>query len=349
MPTLCLPHVLFPEHRISQQQMIEHLRRLHGDQPGTALSERMIRNSQVQQRHLLLPLDELLQQSDITRRSILYERAARDMACAAARQALVNADLTPSAIRMVIVTSCTGFMMPSLTAHLINDLRLPATTVQLPIAQLGCVAGMAAINRARDFAALDVDNHVLMVSLEFSSLCYQAGDKQLHSLISAALFGDAAGACVLRADDRAQGVRITAGRSYLLPDSEHFIRYEVKNSGFHFALDKAVMHSIKDIAPVLERFNQDHQRQGCADNDFFIFHTGGRKILDELVIHLQLPEDSVGLSRTSLAEAGNVASVAVFDVLRRQFESPPKAGSKGLMAAFGPGFSVEMSLGQWHA
>lgn len=349
MSTLCLPHVLFPEHTISQQQMLDHMHKLHGKRPTVALSERMIRNSDVQQRHLLLPLDELISQPGFTRRSVIYERAARQMACDAARQALLNADLTADAIRMVIVTSCTGFMMPSLTAHLINELGLPASTVQLPIAQLGCVAGIAAINRARDFAALAGENHVLIVALEFSSLCYQADDSQLHSLISSALFGDAASACVLRADDQVDGVRLAASRSYLLPESEHFIRYDVKDSGFHFTLDKAVMDSIRRITPVLEQFNRDHFQQDCADNDFFIFHTGGRKILDELTTHLQLPDERVGLSRNSLAQAGNIASVAVFDVLRRQFESPPKAGSKGLMAAFGPGFSVEMTLVKWQS
>ncbi len=49
----------------------------------------------------------------------------------------------------------------------------------------------------------------------------------------------------------------------------------------------------------------------------------------------------------SLAEVGNVASVVVFDVLRRLFENPPEAGARGLLAAFGPGFSAEMALGQW--
>ncbi|OHX14407.1 type III polyketide synthase PhlD [Chromobacterium sphagni] len=349
MSTLCQPNVLFPQYKITQEQMIEHLENLHGDHPRMSLAKRMIQNTEVNSRHLVLPIDELSVHTGFTHRSIVYEREARAMSSTAARQAISNANLKPSDIRMVIVTSCTGFMMPSLTAHLINDLELPASTVQLPIAQLGCVAGAAAINRAHDFASLNNRNHVLIVSLEFSSLCYQPDDTKLHAFISAALFGDAVSACVLRANDEAPGFNIKSTKSFFLPKSEHFIRYDVKDTGFHFTLDKAVMNSIKDVAPVMEKLNQDTYSQQCAENDFFIFHTGGRKILDELVNKLSLPADKVAPSRHSLSEAGNIASVVVFDVLRRRFESKPKTGSVGLLAAFGPGFTAEMAVGQWAA
>ncbi|WP_210712847.1 type III polyketide synthase [Pseudomonas sp. MWU349] len=349
MSTLCLPHVMFPQHKITQQQMVDHLESLHADHPRMALAKRMIANTEVNERHLVLPIDELAVHTGFTHRSIVYEREARQMSSAAARQAIENAGLQISDIRMVIVTSCTGFMMPSLTAHLINDLALPTSTVQLPIAQLGCVAGAAAINRANDFARLDAHNHVLIVSLEFSSLCYQPDDTKLHAFISAALFGDAVSACVLRADDQAGGFKIKKTESYFLPKSEHYIKYDVKDTGFHFTLDKAVMNSIKDVAPVMEKLNYESFEQNCAHNDFFIFHTGGRKILDELVMHLDLASNRVSQSRSSLSEAGNIASVVVFDVLKRQFDSNLNRGDIGLLAAFGPGFTAEMAVGEWTA
>ncbi|MFW9082530.1 type III polyketide synthase [Pseudomonas sp. P2757] len=349
MSTLCLPHVMFPKNKITQQQMIEHLESLHGDHPRMALAKRMIQNTEVNERHLILPIEELAVHTGFTHRSIVYEREARQMSSVAARQAIENAGLTTNDIRMVVVTSCTGFMMPSLTAHLINDLDLPTSTVQLPIAQLGCVAGAAAINRANDFAKLDSRNHVLIVSLEFSSLCYQPDDTKLHAFISAALFGDAVSACVLRADDQASGFKIRSTNSFFLPKSEHYIKYDVKDTGFHFTLDKAVMNSIKDVAPIMEKLNYDTLEQNCAQNDFFIFHTGGRKILDELVLQLDLASNRVSQSRNSLAEAGNIASVVVFDVLKRQFESGLNSGDVGMLAAFGPGFTAEMAVGEWVA
>lgn len=77
------------------------------------------------------------------------------------------------------------------------------------------------------------------------------------------------------------------------------------------------MKAISAVAPEMERLSREHFDQVCARCDFFIFHTGGRRILDELVAHLTLAEEQVAPSRASLAEVGNVASVVVFDVLRR--------------------------------
>lgn len=79
MSTLCLPHVLFPQHIITQQQMIEHLQQLHRDHPQLALAARMIRNTEVRQRHLLLPIEALTAHRGIARRSELYEQEARRM------------------------------------------------------------------------------------------------------------------------------------------------------------------------------------------------------------------------------------------------------------------------------
>jgi type III polyketide synthase len=107
------------------------------------------------------------------------------------------------------------------------------------------------------------------------------------------------------------------------------------------------MNSIQYVAPVMEAFNKEWCTKPVSDNDFLIFHTGGRKILDELVKHLELDPRKVGLSRASLAERGNIASAVVFDVLIRQFEQPPERGAKGMLAAFGPGFTAEMCVGKW--
>ncbi|MNP81395.1 hypothetical protein D3C76_1797340 [compost metagenome] len=50
-----------------------------------------------------------------------------------------------------------------------------------------------------------------------------------------------------------------------------------------------------------------------------------------------------------MSEAGNIASVVVFDVLKRQFDSGLVDGATGMLAAFGPGFTAEMAVGKWVA
>lgn len=119
----------------------------------------------------------------------------------AAQEALEFAHLDAREIDLIIAVSCTGFMMPSLTAYLINDLGFPSTTKQLLICQLGCVAGASAINRAFEYCKAFPKANVLIACVELSSLCFQPSDETMESLLASALFGDMAAACVKRNAD----------------------------------------------------------------------------------------------------------------------------------------------------
>jgi type III polyketide synthase len=146
----------------------------------------------------------------------------------------------------------------------------------------------------------------------------------------------------------AVGFEIIGGESFLLKHTERYIAYDVKESGFHFILDKNVMHAIEKVAPVLQNFSQQSHGKPIDQLDFHVFHTGGRKILDDLATHLPLPEYALRHSRRSLKECGNISSAVVFDVLERFFrEKEQVSGNKGILAAFGPGFTAEMSAGVW--
>lgn len=347
MPIINKPEVIFPENKIDQTDTINFIEDMYPHHPDKELVLKMIKNTEVNTRHIVKPLREVLTHSGLSHRSVVYEEEGRKLSEKAARKAMENADIAPEEIDMIVVTSCTGFMMPSLTAHLINVLELKQDTIQLPIAQMGCVAGASAINRAFDFCRANDNVNILVVTLEFSSLCFQPSDAKLQSLVSDALFGDAVAAVVIRGGNEGKGFNIQKTKSFFIKNTEDYIKYDVKDTGFHFSLCKDVMHSIKHVAPVIEDFNQEHFGNAACDNDFYIFHTGGRKIIDELVEHLKLKEEDVQYSRESLYNAGNISSVAVLDVLSRQFKNPPKDQSKGILAAFGPGFTAEMAVGQW--
>ncbi|MGA4816928.1 3-oxoacyl-[acyl-carrier-protein] synthase III C-terminal domain-containing protein [Pseudomonas aeruginosa] len=307
----------------------------------------MIRNTEVRQRHLLLPIEALTAHRGIARRSELYEQEAGGCLPVQPVRALRNASLRPQDIRMVVVTSCTGFMMPSLTAHLINDLGLPGSTVQLPIAQLGCVAGAAAITPLTISPGRDRTVMCCWCPWSFPRCATSRRMPNCNPSLPArcSAMPSPPACCVPTMGRRDSGSKPPAPSFCLTASTTFATRYSIPV--FHFRLDKAVMKAISAVAPEMERLSREHFDQVCARCDFFIFHTGGRRILDELVAHLTLAEEQVAPSRASLAEVGSVASVVVFDVLRRLFENPPEAGARGLLAAFGPGFSAEMALGRW--
>ncbi|NGN68959.1 type III polyketide synthase [Streptomyces sp. A7024] len=348
MATLCRPAVSVPEHVITMEETLELARRHHEDHPQLDLALRLIENTGVQQRHIVQPIEETLKHPGFEHRNAVYEAEAKTRVPAVIREALDAAELRPADIDTIIYVSCTGFMMPSLTAWLINTMGFPSHTRQIPIAQLGCAAGGAAVNRAHDFCQAYPEANVLIVSCEFCSLCYQPTDLGVGNLLSNGLFGDGIAAAVMRGRG-GTGMDLELNGSYLVPETEDWISYAVRSTGFHFQLDKRVPGTMEPLAPALKELAGQHGWD-ATDLDFYIIHAGGPRILDDLSKFLQVPPDAFRFSRATLTEYGNIASAVVLDALRRLFEEgSARHEGKGMLAGFGPGITAEMSLGRWIA
>jgi len=329
------------------EETLELTERLHKDHPQLELILRLIRNTGVSTRHLVLPLDRALGHPGIEARTELHHKAAQDMLPPVIEQALANAGLKAKNIDAIIYVSCTGFAMPSMTAWLINNLGFRLDTRQLPIAQLGCAAGGAAINRARDLCVARTGRNVLVVSCEFCSLCYQPADTDIGSLLSDGLFGDAVAAAVVSNDSCKTGFCPERTGAYLVPGTEDWISFAVKATGFHFRLDRRVPRTTEQLAPVLRNLAEDHGWD-ASTLDFYVVHAGGPRILDDLSKFLDVGPEAFRHSRATLTEYGNIASAVVLDALRRLFLSgEPRAGAHGLLAGFGPGITAEMAVGSW--
>ncbi|MFD0372879.1 type III polyketide synthase [Streptomyces sp. NPDC059071] len=344
--TLCKPAVAVPEYVITMEETLDLARSRHADHPQLALALRLIGNTGVTRRHIVQPIEETLKHPGFEERNALYETEAKARVPAVVKEALHNAGLRPTDIDMIVYVSCTGFMMPSLTAWLINSMGFPSHTRQMPIAQLGCAAGGAAVNRAHDFCTAYPDANVLIVACEFCSLCYQPTDLGVGSLLSNGLFGDAVASAVVRGRG-GTGIALERNNSYLVPDTEDWIAYSVRATGFHFLLDKRVPGTMEPLAPALRELAGEHGWD-AGDLDFYIIHAGGPRILDDLSHFLGVPPEEFRFSRSTLTQYGNIASAVVLDAVRRLFEEGGmKEGARGILAGFGPGITAEMCLGRW--
>jgi 1,3,6,8-tetrahydroxynaphthalene synthase len=346
MPVLCRPAIAIPEHVVTLSETLAVARHLHAGHPRLPTLVRLVENTGIRRRHLIRPMAETLRCTDFGHRTRIFEREAKARLPTVISGALGNAGLDAAAIDAIILVSCTGFMMPSLTAWMINELGFRASTVQLPIAQLGCTAGAAAINRGYDFCRARPGEHALVVAAEFCSLCYQPDDLDMGSLLSNALFGDAAAAAVIRGDESGTGLRLHARTSHLIRGTETWIAYEVNDTGFHFRLDKRLPGAIQDLLPDIAAFlrQQGHE---LSTLDSYVIHPGGRRVLDALGGHRGIPAAGLRHSWQSLADNGNLASVSVLDVLDRVATDRPSSGDTALIAGFGPGVTAELSFGTW--
>src|SRR5947207_3062711 len=157
---------------------------------------------------------------------------------------------------------------------------------------------------------------------------------------------DAVAAAVVRGQGGV-GPRLECNTSYLIPDTERWIGYDVKETGFHFVLDRRVPATMEPLSPVLRRFARE-RAWDASDLDFYVVHAGGPRILDDLARFLEVDRSRFDHSRATLENYGNIASAVVLDALRRIFDDGgPRPGSRGLIAGFGPGITAEICMATW--
>ncbi len=338
-----------PEHVVTKDEVKAYMGKVFDLDPRRlALMMGVVDNARVEQRRLVFPLDYTITPRPLSKTTEEYQRWSIALGERAAADALRAAGIEARDVDLLITVSCTGFMIPSLDAHLINSLGFRSNVKRLPITELGCAAGAASLARAADYIRAFPDATALVVAVEIPSLTFQRHDSSAAHLISCVLFGDGAGAAVVTGKG-AKGARIIDTDSFLFPNSIGAMGFDLKDTGFHIVLSKDVPQLIRSrIAALVGNLLERHSLRR-EDLGFFLLHPGGQKLLSFIEQELGLTAEDTASSWDVLARYGNLSSATVLFILHEYLKRrTPATGERGLMAAFGPGFSAEMLLLEWN-
>src|SRR6202790_2908965 len=346
--TIAATATALPPHKITRDDVKYYLGRVF-EIPERRLDAMMaiVDHAQVHERHVIFPIDYTVEPRSLQQTNNEYMDHAIKLGREAAEKCLERAGLKADEIDLIITVSCTGFMIPSLDAHLINLMGFRSDVRRLPLTELGCAAGAMALGRAWEFVRAFPGATVLIVSVELPTLTFQRGDLSQANLISCVLFGDGAAAAVVTGRE-ASGPRILDASTYTFPQSLDAMGFDLRETGFHIVLSKDVPQMIRDrIRLVVETFLD---RRGLTLDAMaaFILHPGGQKLLAYVEEQLGLCRCDTQLSWDVLGQYGNLSSATVLFVLDAWLtKKTMDPGDYGLAAAFGPGFSAELLLLQW--
>jgi len=336
------PHVMPQD--VARQLAGEHF---HGEIDNVEKYLKVFKSALVDQRYFCVEPIWFKNEHRLKDKNDLYLDWARKLSLAAIEKALDGSGIERGDIDHFVFVSSSGIATPSLDVAVINTLDLKPGVRRLPLFGLGCAGGAAGLALASSLAGASADSVVLLVAIELNSLTFQPGDFAKSNLVAASLFGDGAAAVLIRGGD-AGPINILKSTTLLRPGSQNLMGWDFVDSGFRVVFSRQVPATIRQMMPEAVSNTLADEGIGTDDIASFIFHPGGTKILRAYEEELGRAPKDFRSAYDVLSQYGNMSSATVLFVLDDEIRnSPHKSGDYGLLAAFGPGFSAEVSLLRW--
>ncbi len=302
-------------------------------------------NTEIIYRNFCKPLCYYTKPNTFEERNNEYIRTSLEYSVKAIEDCVVKANINKEDITDILFISTTGLATPSIDALIINKLRLNPHINRIPVWGLGCGGGVSGMAKANMAAKANPDAVVLLVAVELCSLTLIKSDYSKSNFIGSSLFSDGIAASIIKGDNHKdnKGVNYVASSSKLYYDSLEVMGWEFQDTGFKVLFSKDIPafineHIHEDIVEFLSKQNLQ-----LSDIKNFIFHPGGKKVLDAYTDALGVEGDFMQKTREVMNNYGNMSSATVLYVLDKFIEDGFEDGY-GLMLAMGPGFSSEMVL-----
>lgn len=306
--------------------------------------KKIFEGAAVDKRYSIMEPLEVFTASSFEEKNDIYTREVIDLGEKVLRKALLKAAWDPLALDFIITVSCTGIMIPSLDAYLINLVGLRQDIVRLPVTEMGCAAGVSGIIYAKNFLKANPGKRAAVIAVESPTATFQLDDYSMPNVVSAAIFGDGAACVLLSSDESDEGPEVISEEMYHFYDNEHMMGFKLTNGGLQMVLDVEVPDTIAAHFPKIVHPFLEKQGLKIEDIDHLIFHPGGRKIIQTVEELFAGLGKNIDMTKEILRNYGNMSSATVLYVLEEIMDDKPKKGEYGLMLSFGPGFSAQRVL-----
>ena len=259
-----------------------------------------------------------------------------------------------SNITHLIFCTYSGVDMPGADYQLTKLLGLHPYVNRYMMYQQGCYAGGTVLRLAKDLAENNKGARVLVVCSEITAISFCGpSDTHLDKLVGQAIFGDGAAAVIVGSDlvpeiEKPLFELVWTAQT-IASNSEGAICGQLREVGLTYNIRKDVSEIVsKNIDKALvEAF----QPLGISDYNliFWIAHSGGPAILDQIEQKLGLKAEKLRAAREVLSEYGNMSSASVLFILdemrRKSTQDRLKTTGEGLewgvLLSFGPGLTIE--------
>ncbi|WP_229249159.1 UbiA family prenyltransferase [Dyadobacter sandarakinus] len=283
---------------------------------------------------------DLLPEPTLSQRMEYYRRHATRLSMDAVGK-IEGFEGRKNTVTHLITVTCTGLFAPGLDIELVRELGLNPTIQRSSINFMGCNAAILALKNADAICRSHPQARVLIVCTELCSIHFQKKFNDDY-LLSNLLFADGAAAVIVTSQPEtryAHHVEIDAFDAMLLHQGYTDMAWGLSETGFIMNLSSYVPDLIRDnIRPMLHAV-------GVRAEDFrhWAVHPGGKRIIDDFALALDLDKCALAPTYNVLRNYGNMSSPTVLFVLKDLLEKakPEHLSERIFAAAFGPGLSIE--------
>lgn len=286
------------------------------------------------------------ERTGVVARHIITEDTTVSMACKAAERALENAGMSAEEIDLIIVsTISSNVILPCAACEVQKEIgAVNATCFDMSAA---CSGFILAYNTALAYLTGGVYKTALIIGSESLSNLTNWEDRG-----TCILFGDGAGAAVMRAEegkvyfpithsDGGKGDALTCLSRHTPIETEHMKdkEYYIRMDGqavFKFAVKK-----VPEVIGEALKINNTEQ----SEIDWYVLHQANKRIVEAVAKRLGEPIEKFPMN---LKEYGNTSSASIgilLDEMNR--DGRLKRGQKIMLAGFGAGLTWGASILEW--
>lgn len=335
-----------PPRRWSQQEV------LHLFDVADPKVSQLFQNSHIDNRYLYLPERTVGGGPPHESSSELWRKhrdGALEIGSAAILRALEPLGRSVQDVDYFVCVSSTGFLCPSLTAHLVAKLGFRRDIHRVDVVGMGCNAGLNGLQPLVNYCRTTERGLALQLCVEICSAAY-VFDGSLRTAVVNCLFGDGAAAMVVAAagEGSRPQLQLLGFSSHIIPEALSAMRFDFDGEKNAFFLDKSIPYVIGESvqAPVdalLRRFGIKRR-----DVAHWVVHSGGKKVIDSIKYSLGLSDHDVRHTQSVLREFGNLSSGSfMFSLDRLIREGVAAPGDYVVLMTMGPGSSIECCLGRF--
>ena len=144
---------------------------------------KIFENAGVDRRYSIMDAEDVFLHTSFEEKNDIYVREVIKLAESALIKSLKKAKLKPVDIDYIITVSCTGIMIPSLDAYLINRLKMNQDIVRLPVTEMGCAAGVSGIIYAKNFLKANPNKRAAVIAVESPTATFQLDDFSMANIV----------------------------------------------------------------------------------------------------------------------------------------------------------------------